>query len=78
MTVLIKTWEELSKCKSETYDIKVNLSNCNGWITPKKNTDDSWRGSHYLSTHTFYELTYQYSTKILQQCGFDVQLESWG
>lgn len=31
----------------------------------------------YLSTHTFYGNNYQHSTKMLQQCGFDVQLANW-
>ena len=31
----------------------------------------------YLSTHTFYGDTYQYSTKILQEHGFDVEIDNW-
>lgn len=32
---------------------------------------------HYLSTHTFYGSQYESSTKLLQQCGFDVEIDNW-
>lgn len=31
----------------------------------------------YLSTHTFYGSQYEYSTMILQEHGFDVELDNW-
>lgn len=31
----------------------------------------------YLSTHTFYKSQYKCSTKILQDCGFDVEIDNW-
>lgn len=31
----------------------------------------------YLSTHTFYGSKYKYSTKILQDHGFDVEIDNW-
>lgn len=31
----------------------------------------------YLSTHTFYGSQYKYSTKVLQKCGFDVEIDNW-
>lgn len=31
----------------------------------------------YLSTHTFYGSMYQHSTKILQEHGFNVQIDNW-
>jgi hypothetical protein len=29
---IIKTWEELSKCTSETHMLKIDVEGCNGWI----------------------------------------------
>lgn len=31
----------------------------------------------YLSTHTFYGSNYEYSTKLLQNYGFDVEIDNW-
>lgn len=31
----------------------------------------------YLSTHTFYGSNYKHSTKILQEHGFDVEIDNW-
>ncbi len=31
----------------------------------------------YLSTHTFYGSKYEYSTKLLQEHGFDVEIDNW-
>lgn len=31
----------------------------------------------YLSTHTFYGGTYEHSTKVLQEHGFDVEIDNW-
>lgn len=31
----------------------------------------------YLSTHTFYGSQYQYSTRVLQEHGFDVEIDNW-
>lgn len=31
----------------------------------------------YLSTHTFYGGNYKYSTKVLQQHGFDIEIDNW-
>ena len=42
----------------------------------QKNNKDEF--GCYLSTHTFYEMNYKGSTKILQNYGFNVELESWG
>lgn len=74
----IKTWEELSKCTSDTHNILINFKNHNGWIVPKVISEDSWKDRHYLSTHTFYGHQYKYSTNLLQKCGFNVELENWG
>ena len=31
----------------------------------------------YLSTHTFYGSNYEYSTKLLQEHGFDIEIDNW-
>jgi hypothetical protein len=68
---LVKTWDELAECISETHVLDIDIHGCSGWIRGK---DDD---IHYLSTHTFYGSTYEYSTKLLQSCGFNVQLANW-
>lgn len=74
----IESWEELSKEKSPTHILKINLDGCNGWIEPKEPKDEnSYEGYYYLSTHTFYGSQYKQSTKILQSCGFNVKLANW-
>ena len=69
---LIKTWDELKECKSETHILEIE--DCCGWIHCKL---DKGKHAHYLSTHTFYGGTYKNSTKLLQACGFDVELANW-
>lgn len=75
MPKLIKTWDELKECKSETHILEIE--EYNGWIVPKITTDESWQDRHYLSTHIFYGGINEWSTKILQQCGFDVEIANW-
>lgn len=72
----IKNWNELKEEKSPTHIIEMDESGYCGWITPKID-DGSWKNKHYLSTHTFYGGTNEYSTKILQECGFNVVLANW-
>lgn len=31
----------------------------------------------YLSTHTFYGSNYEYSTRVLQEHGFDIEIDNW-
>lgn len=71
---LIGNWAELEEVPdSETYRLDISIGDGNGWIVSKKT------GEHeeYLSTHTFYGNDYEYSTKLLQKYGFDVQLKNW-
>ena len=76
MPKLIKSWDELKECTSETHVLEIG--DCNGWIEPKFPKDEnSWEGRHYLSTHTFYSGTHEWSTKLLQECGFDVEIANW-
>ncbi len=71
----IKDWNDLVGMENENYKIEVDLRYGSGWIRPKNNKDEF---GYYLSTHTFYEMNYKHSTKVLQNYGFDVELESWG
>lgn len=91
MTKLIKNWEELSNVPAnDKYRIIVN--NYCGWIVPvcdvpdksnficncsEMNTNDFYEKHTYLSTHTFYGSNYKYSTKILQEHGFDIEIDNW-
>ena len=72
----IENWKELSKCKSETYYLKVKEESCNGWIKHKTN-EFNFDDYYYLSTHTFYGSNYKESTKALQMRGFKVYLLNW-
>lgn len=76
---LIKDWTELAKVpESDTHYLEIH--EYNGWIHKKQQTKsekESHEDLEYLSTHTFYGLEYQRSTKRLQACGFNVQLANW-
>ena len=74
--IKIDNWEELSKVKSDTHFLKINLEYGGGWIHPK-NEENKFQDSHYLSTHTFYDECYKGHTKLLQSCGFNVELANW-
>ncbi len=92
MTKLIKTWEELSRLPhNDKYKIIVEEDMCCGWIVPICDEEDKeylfichcedkkdYFDNHiYLSTHTFYGTQYQYSTKVLQEHGFDIEIDNW-
>lgn len=72
--ILIENWEQLKECKSETHSLEIDLFYGNGWIRSKEDGEHDY----YLSTHTFYESQYKGSTKLLQECGSNVELASWG
>ena len=79
---LIRNWEELSKVPpNDKYKIEVDLDMGKGWIKPVKETEETrenyFEHHRYLSTHTFYGLDYEYSTKVLQKFGFDIELDNW-
>ena len=74
---LIKDWDELKECVSETHTLEIDIEGGNGWIHRKEDKDDNSGYGHYLSTHTFYGSTHAYSTKLLQECGFNVVLANW-
>lgn len=78
----IRTWEELDGLVSwdGRYKIEVEPEHGCGHIKPTFEVPDGeyWDHYEYLSTHTFYEKTYQMYTEILRRFGFNVQLVSWG
>jgi hypothetical protein len=76
-SILITSWQELKDLtlKSETHTLEIDVDGCNGSINKKDS--DSFKDYHYLSTHTFYEGTYEWSTARLQDCGFNVVIDNW-
>ena len=71
---LIENWAELAEIpESETHRLEITPEDGNGWIVSKKTGDHET----YLSTHTFYGKDYEYSSKLLQKHGFNVQLANW-
>lgn len=46
---------------------------CNKEIT----IEEYFKHHIYLSTHTFYGSNYEYSTKFLQEHGFDIEIDNW-
>lgn len=86
MAKLIKDWKELAQIPNESDTHILEVNDCNAWLTAKKEEpyneeveylDQVKHLDVYLSTHTFYGSTYENSTKILQACGFDVELANW-
>lgn len=77
---LIKNWSELKDCNSETHTLEIDKDMCSGWVR-SKNKVESDKGfstnNHYLSTHTFYGSNYEFATRLLQKCGFNVRLANW-
>jgi cystathionine beta-lyase/cystathionine gamma-synthase len=76
-TKYIKDWVELKEVKSDTHTLEIDVESGSGWIKLKNGDAESWKNSHYLSTHTFYGSTFEFSTKLLQSCGFNVKLANW-
>ena len=77
MAKLIRTWKELAQVPdSETHILKIE--DHSGWIVTKNPKSDKFSDRYkYLSTHTFYGLTNEQSTRLLQSCGFDVEIDNW-
>ena len=92
MTKLIKNWKELSKVPANN-KYKIIVNDYSGWIVPicdEPDKDDGFicncsnmtareycKNHIYLSTHTFYGKNYEYSTMILQEHGFDIEIDNW-
>lgn len=73
MSTVIKNWKDLAGLENDDYRIEVDLDVGCGWLR-SKNPDKS---DYYLTTHTFYGKSYKGYMKLLQSCGFDVELISW-
>lgn len=43
----------------------------------KMATKEYFKHHVYLSTHTFYGSNYKYSTKVLQEHGFNIEIDNW-
>lgn len=91
MTKLIKNWQELSKVPAND-KYKIIIKDYCGWIVPicdvpdednftcncpEMTTKEYCEKHIYLSTHTFYGSNYKYATKMLQECGFDIEIDNW-
>lgn len=77
--VLIHDWNGLCGLENDKYRIVVDEDRCCGWIKPKfdVSNEDHCLHNKYLSTHTFYDSSYYYSTTLLRRFGFNVQLANW-
>ena len=88
---LIKNWKELSEIPPNN-KYRIIIKDCCGWIVPicdipnnhdyicccNDDNEENYYDNHvYLSTHTFYGSQYEYSTKVLQEHGFDVEIDNW-
>lgn len=72
----VRHWADLAAVpESKTHVLEIDVEECNGWIHEKG--ADPHKLGIYLSTHTFYGSTYAESTRILQRCGFNVELANW-
>ena len=79
MAKFIKDWNDLVGLESEHYILEIDVDGGSGWIVPKIKTNEAedFMRSHYLSTHTFYGGSCKGYEKLLQKCGFDVELNDW-
>lgn len=86
MKKFIKDWDELKQIPQESKTHTLEIGDCNAWLYAKDERPYNRKINYlaqvkhqdvYLSTHTFYGNNYRQSTKILQACGFDVELANW-
>lgn len=73
----IANWKELAKVpESDTH--YLDIGDYNGWVVTKSPKSDKFSDrKKYLSTHTFYGLNHENSTKLLQSCGFNIVIDNW-
>ena len=77
-TRLIRTWEELGQLPAnDKFKIVLKESGGCGWIKPVSENEEMGVNSYYLHTHTFYDSNCEEMSKLLQECGFNVELENW-
>lgn len=81
---LIESWDDMRELNtSDTHEVKVDVHS--GWVEYRKDILKDREGlgplnqscGQYLSTHTFYGMTYKESTKYLQHAGFNVEVANW-
>lgn len=65
---IIPVWDE----PCDKYDFK-----CHCEETEKMSVNEFFKHHVYLSTHTFYRHHHEYSTRVLQEHGFDVEIDNW-
>lgn len=86
--MLIRNWKELAEIpnESDTHILEVNPKMCCAWLHTKHYKyydnklsfiDQIQNQDVYLSKLSFNGNKYKHSTKILQACGFDVELDNW-
>jgi hypothetical protein len=70
---LIKGWNDLVGLENERFILEINTDMGCGWVRRKSD----YASVAYLSTHTFYGSRYEYSTKMLNSFGFNVEIDNW-
>lgn len=82
----IRNWKGLSEIPNESATHILEVEKCCGRLKLKGERkyvigEDFWGQvltiGHYLSTHTFYGSKHEFSTQLLQKCGFNVVLANW-
>ena len=88
----IRTWSELKECTSKTHDLEIEdccgwikpknkFEGKREYLKNKPSNKELLehlaKYGTYLSTHTFYGGTHEFSTELLQKCGFNVVLANW-
>ena len=75
--------------ESETHTIEIRRDMCNAGLHCKNPIEYEYKSEVpweermpnesylYLSTHTFYGMSYKGSTKMLRACGFNVTINNW-
>ena len=77
-----KTWEIIEKLHSENdifqgVCLSRNKGHQNALLAGLMTAKEYCEKHIYLSTHTFYGSNYKYATKMLQECGFDIEIDNW-
>lgn len=85
MAKLIKNWDELEEYTrgiTTSTGWSFEYDDCSGYLQNNKNIEENSTkfgdNYHYMSTHTFYGMgQHLESTRIFQECGFDIELANW-
>lgn len=65
---IVPVWDE-----SDMNGYDDFICNCKPGMTAKHYCDKHV----YLGTHTFYRTQHEYSTRVLQEHGFDIEIDNW-